>query len=513
MSFSDVLDRCVAVFLGAFVLNRHFRTPEDKLDVRPEPPVPGLEWRAGAFVVKTVEQVQAVINVARAKGRRVRVAGARHSAQDAVFSPTHDDVRLVLDGALRTVEFEEADSKRALVVAGGGCNLGVNPSDPSSNRGNSFNHIIDARGYALPVLGGISHQTIGGFLQTSSAGGSLKHGFADAIRWIELVDGTGQLRRFERGSDEFNAAGVAMGLFGVVTRVGLTVEPRYFVKGMEVNQDHSQSLLRRDAGGDYALRAALGSNDYLHLNWFPQQRVHRVTHWSGRRCNPITNPDPYESELRKKWTNVLAAAVLFLTSGLLALDPDNSLVQKIVGSLLCRFVPLDRKETFNDSWLAVLPCDDQARVDSLVKVVFTEVWLPLDQLTNALDRLNRLVDDPAVASNIVIELYGARTSPFWLSPSFDRDVVRVDIFWWAHNVGNARRHFVPFWNVLLEVSGARLHWGKHLPDVGAKYGSVTFDPTFLRDRYPRLDDWLRIRQRFDPDGVFLSDYWARILGV
>lgn len=506
------MDRVVAGLAGALA-SRGSKRSRDELGAGVETPGAGVERRARVVRAETVEQVQAVINAARATGKRVRVAGAGHSAPGAVFSSGHDDFPIVLDGALRTVEFETCDATRARISVGGGCNLGINPSDPSSTRENSLNHIIDARGYALPVLGGISHQTIAGFLQTSSAGGSLAHGFADAIDWIELVDGLGNLQRFERGTDDFNAAGVAVGLFGVVTRVGLTIEPQYFVAGEEINQAESQSLLRHDTSGDYALRSALRTNEYLHLNWFPQQRVRRVTQWTGFRTSSVPNPDPYESELRTKLTNVLAAVVLFLTSGFLALDPDGSLVQKIVGSLLREFVPLDRKETFNDRWLAVLPCDDQARVDTLVKVVFTEIWLPLDQLSNALDRLTRLVEDPAVASNIIVELYGAKASPFWLSPSFDRDVVRVDVFWWAHNIGSARRHFAQFWNVLLELPGARLHWGKHLPDVGSTYGSVTFNPALLRDRYPRLEDWLRIRQRLDPDGVFLSEYWRAILGA
>jgi D-arabinono-1,4-lactone oxidase len=170
-------------------------------------------------------------------------------------------------------------------------------------------------------------------------------------------------------------------------------------------------------------------------------------------------------------------------------------------------------ETFRDAWFRVLPCDDQVRVDTLIKIIFTELWLPLDQLTVTLDRLSALLEDQAVAGNFAIELYGARQSPFWLSPSHGHDVVRVDVFWWAYNIGDPRERFAHFWKALLDLPGTRLHWGKHLPDVGQRYGSVIFDRDFLRNAYPRLDDWLSIRRAMDPDGVFVTDYWRRVFGL
>src|SRR5204863_9135742 len=108
---------------------------------------------------------------------------------------------------------------------------------------------------------------------------------------------------------------------------------------------------------------------------------------------------------------------------------------------------------------------------------------------------------------------GAQRSPFWLSPSFDRDVFRVDVFWWAYSFGDPRQHFAHFWNALLDLPGARLHWGKQLPDVGTKYGNIVFGPDFLMDRYSRLKDWLELRKQLDADRVFVTAYWQRILGA
>jgi FAD/FMN-containing dehydrogenase len=505
------LDEILFALDESFPRERRAQFSAQRVEFVETPPadIPGIDFRNGAFHPTTVDQVQQIVNYARQHFRRVRSAGAQHSTPGAIFSPSRQDLRVILAGSLRKVEFLSEDATGATVKVGAGCYLGVNPSDPSSNRRNSLNAILDARGYALPILGGISHQTVAGFLQTSSAGGSLDHGFADCVQAIELVDGNGDVRWLNIGSEAFYAAGIAVGLFGVVTHLVLSVKPRYFVAGVERNQKEKDSLLHKSRG-HYPIQDALGSTEFLHLNWFPQDQVHRVTEWKAVHGDPIDPPDPYDSELKSLLMNVLAAFILLITSGELAIDPRGPHARRVVAFFLKLFVSLDRNETFNAPWLDVLPCDDAARVDTLIKVIFTEIWLPLDQVTPALDRLKVITADPVVAGNFAIEFYGAKQSPFWLSPSFDRDVFRVDVFWWAYSFGDPRKHFEHFWNALLELPGARLHWGKHLPDVGTQYGGVVFNLDFLKHQYGNLARWLQIRRAMDPDGVFVTEYWRRI---
>ncbi|HEX8727843.1 MAG TPA: D-arabinono-1,4-lactone oxidase, partial [Ktedonobacterales bacterium] len=49
----------------------------------------------------------------------------------------------------------------------------------------------------------------------------------------------------------------------------------------------------------------------------------------------------------------------------------------------------------------------------------------------------------------------------------------------------------------------RPHWGK----------MHTLTAETLAMRYPRWQDFLRVRQRLDPQGVFLNDYLRRLFGV
>lgn len=47
-----------------------------------------------------------------------------------------------------------------------------------------------------------------------------------------------------------------------------------------------------------------------------------------------------------------------------------------------------------------------------------------------------------------------------MSPAYNQNVVRIDVFWFARNAGSPAKTFYPqFWQ-LLKPFGFRAHWGK-----------------------------------------------------
>jgi D-arabinono-1,4-lactone oxidase len=481
-----------------------------------KPDIDGIRFSNGAYHAMSVDDVKTLVSYARTANLKVRVAGSGHSADPAVFSQNPDDLRIVLDGELRYVQLLAQNASGALVRVGGGCYLGKNPVDSSSTWSNSLNAHLEAWGVSLPILGGITHQSVAGFMQTGSSGGSLRHGFADAVMEIGIVDGSGVERILNAGSDEFNAVGVGLGLFGVITHVTLFCQPRYFVKGTEGNHELKDSLLAKQPDGRYLLEGALATNDYMHLNWFPQKHVKRVMQWVGQRVDQMEPFKPYDSELRGELMNRLAAVALTI-GDLLQGDPNNPVIEALIGTLLKPFVPLVTPKEFHDFWYRALPSDDEVDVDGVLQIQFTEIWLPVSQLTAALDRLIAATSaDQRMAGNFAVELYGAKDSPFWMSPANNRKdgVARVDVFWCARNFGSRTKFFTYYWNQLLDLDGVRLHWGKFLPSVGQKYGSATFGPDFIRRAYAdHITQWLQLRRSFDPGGIFLTDYWRLIFGI
>jgi len=189
-------------------------------------------------------------------------------------------------------------------------------------------------------------------------------------------------------------------------------------------------------------------------------------------------------------------------------------VQRVVGNLLSRFVEIEEKP-FKDIWYKTLPVDDQAMIDTLIKTDFTEIWIPMEHLDEAIDVLHNLYEDSQeAAGNFACEIYGAAESPYWLSPAHEGPVVRIDPYWWAHNpFGSPEKYFTHFWERLLQVQGARLHWGKYLPKPGQRLGGITFDQDWIKDSYPRFRDWLTLRDAFDPKQTLVTRYWRDVLVI
>ncbi len=220
----------------------------------------------GIYRVNSIEQIKNVIHYAKQHNQTVRVLGSEHSPALSIYSNSENELKIKLEGRLKNINsfVEEESENSAFVRVGAGCHLGVDPSDRTSTLENSFNYQIDQLGWALPTLGGITHQTIAGFMSTSSSGGTAIHNIADAIEAIGFVDGMGTYRYVKL----FNAVGVSMGLFGVITDVTFKLKKKYFVQGNEINQEMKHSCLAGDTTSHYdALEQVLFiDNEYAHIN-------------------------------------------------------------------------------------------------------------------------------------------------------------------------------------------------------------------------------------------------------
>lgn len=474
--------------------------------------------KKGIYYPNTVDEVQTLVYLARKKHWVIRTLGAEHSPSAAIHCQSRKQISISLSGELKKIhQFEPLlGGKYALVTVGAGCNLGHNPQDKTSTLENSFNQQIDKRGFALPTLGGISHQTIAGFLQTSSSGGTVKHGIADAILSFEIINGEGEWLQLKKGEDCFNAAAVAMGLMGIITQVTFILPKKFLVQGLEENKLRADSFLAQNSSGEYeALKNALfHEHEYVHLNWFAQKYLDRVMQWTGKMVDVDQAIKPYRHPLKSKLLTLGAALILKINNYLDYFAGKKRLAHLIKALLLKPFVNLNEQQIFCDHWHNALPIDDQTDVDGLINTAFSELWFPKEAIDTVMQRLQALFDcDPTAIGNFIVELYPAKDSPYWMSPAFERDSFRVDLYWWLFNKGDAIKYFSKFWQALIDIPGVRFHWGKYLPTIGETYGGVTFNKSFLQKQYPNLEKWLAIREGMDPEQIFVTDYWRKLFEI
>jgi len=151
-----------------------------------------------------------------------------------------------------------------------------------------------------------------------------------------------------------------------------------------------------------------------------------------------------------------------------------------------------------------LPMDNRVD-DKLVPTDFTEIWIPLSQTAEVMRRLRTFYKQKGYAAtgSYSCELYAAKRSDFWMSPSYGDDVFRVDVFWFGYNESDPAVSYYPqFWKLLQDLP-CRFHWGKYMP----------VNPQYLKKQYPQWEAFMALRAKHDPNQIFVTDYWRQRLGI
>ena len=491
------------------IISREIK-PQEALAMPRDENLKHIKKNCGVYYPEFTDQVVDLVKYGRREKKIARCKGAGHSINISIYQPKGVD--MVLSGDLRAVSLvEELPEGKALFKVGGGCYIGVHPMDPNSTRENSLSYQISQLGYAISIVGGISHQSIAGFMLTGSSGGSVKFGFPETIREIQFVNGKGEIKTVSPTVDShlFYAVGVSMGLFGIVISVTIEVDPYYNVEGKESNVMEEDSSISPDR-----FLTCLKEVEYYHVQWLPQKGVNRVDEFIAQKTQS-QDIKPYHHEIGNTVTAIEGAVALKIIDEILKRSATiHCWEEKLIAFLLKKFLPIPFTEIFCDYWYIALPNDDLAPVDSLMKVNFMEMWFPIDYANDMIRTLKEKVyTDPKKSGSIATELYASRESPFWLSMAYGRDVVRLDKLRYSYDIGSPSDYYKYFWEAFMSVKGMRFHWGKWMPENGQTFDNVTFNLAFLKNAYPNLGEWLLLREEMDPDQIFVSDHWRSIFEI
>jgi hypothetical protein len=587
--------------------------------------------RDGCYHPGSVEDVRALILEARTRSVNLRVRGSGHSVPASIRSdrpsaggPDAPGMDVMLDRMRAVVITPEHDGAHAIVQVGAGCNIGLDPQDPSgtSTWENSLNVQLHRAGWALRAMGGISHQTVAGFLMTGSAGGSTQHSLADTVLGLQFVDGDGEIHDV-CSSDTgeklrlFHAAGVSMGLLGVVTKVWLRVIPAYTLVGREVTTPLADCSIdvfgeRRDERP--GLVEFVRNAPFSRILWWPQPAFDRIQLWSaepevrqsdfqrtpfeilsqrqtlsasflqtivgnlpdlsrvpqqlenlcwfshleralagvhtigelrpvvGRALSgPPGEPDrvrptiddfftgseathdvtPLKARI-KRWRQSSARSCRRLAEKISQRAFKNTVVHKAgigikrrmprrIHRLMKIYVPDGTKE-FRDHWHGILPMDDQLD-DRLWPTSFAELWFPMEAASAVLKRLRDLHRDKSASERyqlsgaFPVEIYASPRSPFWLSPGYEQESLRINLIWLDQWPGDPVGDLYQSYYEALKEFGFRPHWGKYLPPPSNEWRA------YYRRHCPQLQEFLDIRRRLDPRDLFVNEYWRNHLGI
>jgi hypothetical protein len=161
-------------------------------------------------------------------------------------------------------------------------------------------------------------------------------------------------------------------------------------------------------------------------------------------------------------------------------------------------------QEFREAWLDGIPMDN--RVDyKWTPTEFSEMWVPVAKTQEVMRRIRDHFrrGDLNKVGIYCVEIYATPRNDYWLSPAYQEDVVKFDMFWFEKNPGKPAEVFYPqFWELLMPLD-CRFHWGKYMPK----------DPAYMRAHYPKWDAFMALRNQMDPQNVFVTPYWSERLGI
>lgn len=129
----------------------------------------------------------------------------------------------------------------------------------------------------------------------------------------------------------------------------------------------------------------------------------------------------------------------------------------------------------------------------LVKFNEMEYSVPKEAMADVLRELNQMMLKKRFHVHFPVECRYVKKDDIWLSPAYERDAAYIAVHMYKG------MEVDPYFSAVEEIFRAydgRAHWGK----------MHTMDHAQLQAAYPRLDDFLHVREKLDPNGMFLNEY-------
>lgn len=411
----------------------------------------------------SLENLQEIVVHAATEKTRLRVVGAGHSFTPLVQTP-HTLVRI---DELKTI----GECDRAGVVAvGAGVRLW------------ELGRRLRQMGRAQENLGDINEQSLAGAISTGTHGTGLGlKTISNQAQWLRVLMASGEIKQWDQDKDpdEFRAAATSLGSLGILVEVGLRTLPAY---GLQVRQ-FAENLDIAVASFSERIR----KHRHHEFFWFPHTKtvltkLSDVSKELGREPSKIA---------RFIGDVVVENGVFELINQTVRLIPSQAPRACRSLAALARLAGAKTLSGPSDSLFAT------ARLSRFQEM---EYGLPLESLGIALERIERFIFDHKIAVSFPVEVRCVKGDDLWLSLAHGRDSVFMAVH--MHHALPFREYFAGVEEIFRDLGG-RPHWGKH--------HTLTADD--LRSLYPRWKDFLDVRARLDPSGVFLNSHLEKIFGL
>jgi FAD/FMN-containing dehydrogenase len=454
---------------------------------------------------RTIAEVQEIVRLAREHGVSVRAVGSGHSWSDVALTEGF----LLKPTGMTRVPSAEPDfirdewADRKLVRAEGGARV------------RELNAWLDQNGMGFTNLGGYDGQTIAGVTSTSTHGSGVEFGpLNDQLRSLDVVVGDGSVQRIEpsdgptdraqfeahhgvertliQDDHVFSAVAVGMGCMGVICTAMIEVRERFFMR--EVREMHPWAKVRADLEDG----SVLAQHEHYELAFSPYDDGYPYPFLVTTRDS---TPDPRHRPWDKRMRNWLveAAALIPFTPQIINLLLD--IAPKLAPTLLRGSVKSLVKDEYDEVSYKVFNIGTLNNLPAYS----CEIGVPMDgRHIEAVETIFRVAAERRALGQVYqsspIALRFVKASPAYLSMMNGRNTMMIELIGLNGNDGGVE--LLKAYEEALYALGGRPHWG-HINTLSGSHG-------FVESMYPRYADWLDVRARLDPGGVFDGPFTKRV---
>ena len=325
---------------------------------------------------------------------------------------------------------------------------------------------LHENGFALHNLASLPHISIAGAVATATHGSGIKNGnLSTAVLGIEFINAAGELVNLTKKNDgdKFNGAVVALGAFGVVTKLTLELQPTFNMKQV-VYRNLAMSELEKN------FNEIMGSGYSVSL----------FTDWKNKNINEVWVKSKVENE------NDAARPELFGAK----LSQQN-----------LHPIETESAENCTDQmgvpgpWYERMPHFKMGFKPSAGKELQAEYFVPIEHAYEAMMIFEKLTEK--ITPHLFIsEIRAIAADDFWMSPCHKKTCVALHTTW--KQEVEAVMQLLPVLEEQLAPFEARPHWAK----------LFTMSPSVLRSRYEKLNDFKQLVSQYDPNGKFRNEFLA-----
>lgn len=437
---------------------------------------------------RSIAEIRKLVTLAQRCGRRLVVVGSGHSPSDL----TCTSAWLVnLDGFAQVLDVSR---KTGVVTVEAGIRLW------------HLGEKLEEHGLMLSNLGSIDSQSIAGVIATGTHGSSLQHGLlSECILSLTLMLANGQLVRctHEHNQALFRAALVSLGALGIVVEVTFQTESMYKVAWHQQRQPLSKVLAEWS-------RDLWTAHEFVRVWWLPYEKSAIVWHADKTDLPECEPPKSFYGQALGYhiYHNLLALSNYFprilpwvewlvfgLQYGFKAESEVTEAVQParkglLMNCLYSQFVnewalPLEKGPEAIIRLSAWLHGDvETARIPFPVEGVWVHCPVEVRVTNSMLNEKPRPFLDPTCRDGPTLYLNATLYRPYLRDPP-------------------CRARYYEAFEWLMREMGAKPHWAKNFTVTGnhelhALYGAD-------------MDEWLKVRNEVDPDGMFLGEWHHRNL--